>query len=172
MIIALIAVQKWTEKGKTMELNREQVIKALECCAKGCCGDCPRSPFSLGCCRKTMLDALSLIKELTEENKKLTEHNAQILQFGEEWEALARKFEAENKKLAEENERLKADAIVFENALEIALDSQKQDRADTVRKMQMALWAHLSPYSIYTTTEVGVLIDQIAKEMLEGNDGT
>ena len=52
-------------------MERNDIIKALECCAKGCCGDCPRSPSSLGCCRKTMLDALSLIKELNEENERL-----------------------------------------------------------------------------------------------------
>ena len=73
-----------------------------------------------------------------------------------------------------ENERLKS--VVFtcgsikpHKVLECPIfDEIERTKADTVRKMQTALWANLSPYSNYTTTEVGALIDQIAKEMLEG----
>lgn len=53
-----------------MELNRDQIIKALECCTSetASCTGCPRFPPSLmGCSRQNMRDALSLIKELTVE---------------------------------------------------------------------------------------------------------
>ena len=58
-----------------MELKREQIIKALECCNTiGGCKFCPYSfegkPTTNGeCGEKMSLDALSLIKELTEESR-------------------------------------------------------------------------------------------------------
>lgn len=53
-------------------MEREQIKKALECCTseKGCTG-CPRFPSLMGCSRQNMIDALALIKELTEENERL-----------------------------------------------------------------------------------------------------
>ena len=54
-----------------MELNREQIIKALECCPEQeYCGDCPYDNECMGM-EFLILDALSLIKELTEENERL-----------------------------------------------------------------------------------------------------
>ena len=58
-----------------MELNREQIIKALEYCAKGnICHLCHKGE-SRHCYEEVMLDALALIKELTEENERLRERN-------------------------------------------------------------------------------------------------
>ena len=60
-----------------MELNREQIIKALEeCGAKTTCNDCPLvGDFDLRmpCQRKLCLEAHSLIKELTQSNEQLSE---------------------------------------------------------------------------------------------------
>ena len=54
-----------------MELNREQIIKALECCAEQeYCGVCPCVNECISM-ESLMLDALSLIKELTKENERL-----------------------------------------------------------------------------------------------------
>ena len=55
-----------------MELNREQIIKALECCSNNdeCVGEaCPY--YATGCENNMPKDAISLIKELTEENERL-----------------------------------------------------------------------------------------------------
>jgi hypothetical protein len=62
-----------------MELNREQIINALECCNKGTTEDCAKCPRFDGdrtlltedCMEMLMCDALALIKELTEENERL-----------------------------------------------------------------------------------------------------
>lgn len=72
-----------------MELNREQIIMALECCTRGRkskddrpCLECPYNECNLvggtgerqttGTCQGWLMkDALALIKELTEENEKL-----------------------------------------------------------------------------------------------------
>ena len=52
-------------------MEREQIIKALECCTlEGChdCRECPQGNVLLSLCKKNaMADALSLIKELTNE---------------------------------------------------------------------------------------------------------
>jgi hypothetical protein len=50
-------------------INREDVIKALECCAKGDCDNCP---CSFGDCYYNLAGyALALIRDLTEENERL-----------------------------------------------------------------------------------------------------
>ena len=56
-----------------MKLNREQIIKALECCGTSdkSCSSCPLAK-DYSSCSKTMADnALTLINELTDENEKL-----------------------------------------------------------------------------------------------------
>ena len=60
-------------------MNREQIIKALECCGAythgTTCNSCPYMHIELTdneiCSNRMSLDALSLIKELTEENERL-----------------------------------------------------------------------------------------------------
>ena len=55
-------------------MEREQIIKALECCSKlaFCGNECPYYEDG-DCVRKVTGNALSLIKELTEENERLKE---------------------------------------------------------------------------------------------------
>ena len=90
-----------------MELNREQIIKALECCS-GTDDDfldvnCNKCPYKIGetSCRHLDRDALSLIKELTEENERLS---GKVAEYEEE-----RKyhFEMSRKRIAE----AKADTV-------------------------------------------------------------
>lgn len=70
-------------------MDRDQIIKALECCTRGRkskedrpCDECPYNECNIvggtserqvtGTCQGWLMkDTLSLIKELTEENKKL-----------------------------------------------------------------------------------------------------
>ena len=50
-------------------MKQEQIIKALECCKRDDCDNCPNS---FGNCYANLAGyALSLIRELTEENEKL-----------------------------------------------------------------------------------------------------
>ena len=65
-----------------------------------------------------------------------------------------------------EIERLKAENVALENGLEISLHQQKQIEADTVRKMQERIERHATNgYPRKVRLDV---IDQIAKELLEG----
>lgn len=61
-----------------MELNRDEIIKALECCKSLLISACKECPYRLGdyayddgCVNNLVADALALINELTEENEKL-----------------------------------------------------------------------------------------------------
>jgi formylmethanofuran:tetrahydromethanopterin formyltransferase len=118
-----------------------------------------------------MKDALSLVKELTEENERLnsscTELTQKCASLTEENEGLQKALNTDisivrvsrgSGKTAHLREvgRIKVDAI----------------RADTVRKMQERLKEHLEkpefPWDSFTVAEE--VIDQIAKEMLEENN--
>ena len=92
-----------------MELNREQIIKALDCClVESNCTGCPlHHQYETDCLKYAGKKALSLINELTEENESLgalNEHNDLVIEGKlERISALERKV----LKLTEENERLK-----------------------------------------------------------------
>lgn len=132
-----------------MELNREQIIKALECCGEAKThGDCRalKCPALINdeciyigeteedCYKQQLADALSLIKELTEENEGL--ENALIEQS------------AENVMLCGE---------------------VKHARADTVREFAERLKENKVCRDGLSFKVVDFdTIDQIAKEVLEG----
>ena len=127
-----------------MELKRDDIIKALECCSSEITSEfnCDACPYrSKGCNASLLRDALSLIKELAEECASLND----------------------------ENERLRASTIDYRNIPNIVADA----RADTVRKMQERL-EELYTDKLITddmTVSIGVIkqnIKDIAKEMLEG----
>ena len=90
------------------ELNRDQIIKALECCASRCITDCRYCPYAheSECHRLVLTNALALIKELTEElTHKETAYNELYELTTEEIKDLY----AERDRLTEENERLIAE---------------------------------------------------------------
>lgn len=69
-----------------MELNRDQIIKALECCASStsseACDGCPFNEMEL-CDRESNAiekHALALIKELTEDNENLNKTISNLLE--------------------------------------------------------------------------------------------
>ena len=121
-----------------MELNREQVVKALECCtSEQGCGGCPYYPTLIGCSRQAMSGALALIRELTEENERL-------------------RAEAENQSVLWKQH--------FESIYETAKGTVK---ADTVRKMQERLKKAFNFGHTIFEKSICDIIDQVAKELLE-----
>lgn len=174
-----------------MELNREQIIKALECCGAynhgKTCKECPYRQIDLGddeiCSNRMSLDALALIKELTLELEAMR--------------TAANSYKMHNEKLTEENERLRgerdarailnAELIERKNELQKAneelgqycqeLEKELNGCADiivnTVRKMQNRFAVHLGAYGIndkVKISEVFGLLGTIEKEMLEGEE--
>ena len=142
-----------------MELNREQIIKALECCSTT--GDCPKCLYNDDtslCINRILKDALSLIKELTEEKFDI---------------------ECSYKALKRDNERLHETCTEFErkcaslnDAYEFVNGIVLQSKADTVRKMQERIKAEKFHHKNFGDLVYLADIDQIAKEMLEGDNET
>lgn len=136
-----------------MNLNREQIVKALECCISG--DDCTICPLcdEQSCPCVLNENALSLIKELTEENERLRAENTDCrLGFGLIEDAFER--------LEKINEQIKSETS-----------------ADTVRKMQEQIKAEIDYFdrrggsAFINKAIVFFFIDQIAKEMIgEEND--
>lgn len=119
-------------------MEREKIIKALECCGQDGIDYCRECPIKERCRKEPNLPermALSLIKELIEEIK------------------FHRKTIAEN----------------AQKALDVALEEIEKTKADTVRKMKEAIDERCIKGGIYPVF-VKRTIDQIAKEILEGND--
>lgn len=128
-----------------MKYNREKIIKALEICSDETKEFCTGCPFigNGGCKQSSILKlALSVIKELTEDNKRL------------------------NKSLEKE---LLDSARVYDNycRMIVALRKEVDDvKAGTVQKMKEKILAK----SEYGTINISPWqLDQIAKEMLEEN---
>ena len=137
-----------------MELNRDQIIKALECCTYGgdqtksqveVCSPCPY--FYEGNCTQVLKEhALALIKELTEEDKKL-------------------KAEAD-RLVAEIDDGILTCNSICQPKYEAEI---KQAKADTVRKMNLRFKDELlkSEGRLHFTFVLCEMIDQIAKEILD-----
>ena len=125
-----------------MELNREDIVKALECHISGKLANCEYCPFDKAhlfnatCVQAMCENALTLVKELTEENKKL-------------------------------NERLDREAkCQYDLATKIVnlRDDIKYVKEETIQKMQKKILAK----SEYGTINISPWqLDQIAKEVLE-----
>ncbi len=139
-----------------MELNREQIIKALECCKFGKdeakCKECNWHPWiKPRCWRLLASNALSLIKELTEENERLRERVKAVE------EGAVRSFESQQD--------------LYRKMVEALNREIHEAKADTVRKMQERLYrefASLGANDKFNKALFLTKVDQIAKEMLEG----
>ena len=124
-----------------MELNRKQIIEALECCATDdCAGEqCPFYVDCQFCITRISKGALELIKELSQAYEMLSEENNRLMQ-----------------------EKTALECIVS--------TARNQAKADTVRKMQERLKARKFTHKNFGELVYVEDIDQIAKEMLEGAD--
>ena len=131
-----------------MELNAEQIKKALECCTVGIGTECEKCPYML---TKFCNDVLK--KEVL---------------------ALINSQEQKIKKLTEENERLRATKyMAYPDGRIEPIPTIESVRADTVRKMQEHIYERLDiSVEGYSSEEIKSdvrdMVDQIAKEMLEG----
>ena len=142
-------------------MERDKIIKALECCSvsselRVCTTDCPYFSIPLedidNCNDVLARDALSLIKELIDENEYLKQQN-------EIYAVL-------NKKLEDACESY---AWQYGTAVSKEL-FLKRERADTVRKIQERFKGGLYAYGDeIAVDDAGYLIDRIVEEILEEN---
>ena len=131
-------------------LNAEQISRAFNACIAG---ECIRGRCPLYNCEEPVQECISRLAK-----------NAL---------ALINSQEQRIKELAEENERLMREKTALECVVSTA---RNQAKADTVRKMQERLKAEMRNTAKYSfgSREYSVIgeafIDQIAKEMLEGEN--
>lgn len=141
-----------------MELNREQIKKALECCSKDDCDNCPND---FGDCYSNLAGyALSLIKELTEENERLRADKKGLINENEELKNQIQEpyFTEEEIDFIDEYTRLLNEGI-------------RDAKANNVSEIKTRFAMRFGTYTdkdMTPITEVFRLLDQIAKEMLEG----
>ena len=119
-----------------MEHSPEQIIKALECCNRGTTEDCAKCPRFDGdrtlstedCMEKLMRDALSLIKELTDENEKLKMFNKLHEQDVEDMHKML------EKKVEEVYPEFMRDYQLMRDELDGAYEELKESREDNQAK--------------------------------------
>lgn len=113
-----------------------------------------------------MRNALSLIKELTEENEAISERYAIQVVTAIELDKQVQKLTEENERLSAYNENLIKENTYLSNHL---LDEVEQAKdlaiSDTVRKMHSEIEARCIKGGIYPAF-VKSTIDQIAKEII------
>ena len=167
-----------------MELNAEKIKKALECCVTDSCFSCPYDDVGVySQCVPTLLEnALSLINSQEQRIKEITEEYDSIAKSVNEASDVIRKLRFEKKEITEENERYKAkeneqfekwlklEKATREHHSELFKEAKIAVKEDTVRKMQERLKERFSTatrYTKYSGAGVVMVIDQIAKEMVE-----
>ena len=169
-----------------MELKRDEIIKALECCTRGRknkedypCDECPYNECNIvggtserqvkGTCQGWLMkDALSLYKELTEESQKWQKGYECVDAACRELSSKCDELTEENERLNKEVDRLSQVVLNHEGITEMEVEEAK---IDTVRKMQERLKKGLlDTASLFTQQRyiVDDVIDQIAEEMLGG----
>ena len=160
-------------------LNAENVKCGLYCIGREedvLCADCVYRKYDgLECHRIVAREALALINSQERRIGKLAEEVEDL-----KVTLLARTMalttlKAVKKDLTEENERLqKYNAVLIEDNHILSSECIPMAKADTVREMQERLRQSfdntVDHASIYTESQVLFVIDQIAKEMLEGDN--
>lgn len=157
-----------------MELNAEQIKKALECCAtkQFCAFDtpCPWEYMHSG--NRLYADALALINSQEQKIKELTELSEAISERYAIQVVTAIELDKQVQRLTEENERLKAPKyrILPDDRIEM-LPTVESVRADTIRKFAertKTYYRHTTSRPLPATVEY--YIDQIANEMLKEDE--
>lgn len=158
-------------------MEKEQIIKALECCGSvidGHCSECPCIDDEIGCSIRLHKSSLALIKELTEENEKLKSigisKDIVIESLAEENEKLKSenaKYEAENH--SEFNKWLKLEEATKRRHSELFEEAKIAIREGTVREMQENLDELLHTIPTAYNSHFHRLISQVVERMLKEN---
>lgn len=162
-------------------MERTEIIKALECCSDPTlwCDDCPYDKKSLGCKNALIADALALIKEQQEEltycYDKLTELEKECLGLSLHNITLKREKKYLEDRLKEEME-IKEDMESLQTAVGHSDPVGERGECglkhicmtDTVNKMKEKVYEVAQCLDEVDAFFLKEMIDQIAKEVLEG----
>ena len=152
--------------------NAEKVKKALEIhtgILDKACEECPynRDAHDEICLDVLVVDTLALITSQEQRIKELTEENERLITAIPLWAKQC--VELEERCMA-----LRAEVSVKKKLLDKAEETIAKERAKTVREMQERLKEcfdnEIEHKSIYTESQVLFVINQIAKEVLEGKN--
>ena len=115
-----------------MGLNKEEIIKALECCTRSGCSDnetkdCPLKPYE-DCSTRLATDALAIIKA---QDQKIFELENRIKENENGYAQTLFLEKCKNKDLVEKNERLKEKADRFRDNLKAVLEERNEVATDT-----------------------------------------
>lgn len=152
-----------------MELNVEQIIKALECCkteSTVVCLECPYRAF-INCESLVRNDALALInsqeqriKELETENVQFRDEQRKLIKEVEDWKAIAEQYQKQFEDCAEDRAKLTEENEAWQKAL----ITEKENAG----KAYYELACEVEDLRAENERLRGVgLPDEIAKEMLE-----
>ena len=150
-------------------MDREQIIKALECCHSHQYKNCPECPYNKdtkkACFMLLMEHSLALINQLAQANEQLSESYDQLEKTKDE-------LLSERSRLTEENERLREHIKEGIDLAKQIPEMLSEVLRSTVRKTQERLHARFKSNAnlVYSNYNIHRYIDQIAKEMLEGEE--
>lgn len=155
-------------------MEKEQIIKALECCSGS---DCRRCPYfgHITCISLMRKDSIALIKQQDEQIFQLENRLKECENGYEGTLHLERNklHDAEErvKELTEENKMLEAEIQLRNMLISDASNRIEEIRTNTVREMQEKAKAEAyvpKPYGMSKVVDVGT-IDHIADEILNEN---
>lgn len=151
-----------------MELNREKIVKALECCSADDCDNCPNT---FGNCYANLAGyALAIIRELTEEKERLNDVLMETEMPFEQALDRTKWLEKENERLEKEVDRL-SQVVLHHN--EITEMEVAEAKADTLSDMQTRFAMHFGTYTKDATIKVSdvfKLLERFKEEIMEGTD--
>ena len=150
-----------------MELNAEQIKKALECCSGiAKCVDCPYAEIE-DCAKQNARDVIALIKELAEEIKDLTETAEVRAKVVERLQILTNEIEEDNRKLTEEKKRLRKENDLLHSTRKNHFNRAQRNVILAIQERFTMRFGTYTDGDMTPIKEVFSLLDKFEKEMLE-----
>lgn len=175
-------------------MEREQIIKALECCTRGRksnedipCLECPYNECNIvggtserqtsGTCQGWLMkDALALIKELTEKVEAYRQELGKV-------RVALNNANVDNKRLTEENERWRAEcenqSVLWRQHFESVYQTTKETIKETIKSNTVREFAERLKYTLCINNEENTeffdysytleTIDEVANKILNKN---
>lgn len=147
-----------------MELNAEQIKKALEICGNeelDTCKGCPYAEDYTNCNELIAKAALFLITSQEQRIKELSEE-------AESWRIDAENYRNERDELRTENNVLsdQIDQIVkdLEEIIDYAIEAKKKERRDTVIKMRELIKERCE--NLFSGLDACIIIDDVANRLI------
>lgn len=159
-------------------MTDDEIVKALECCVKNDCRQCPYMAKKVDCVslKRSENDVLNLINRQKAEIVQLTEENAHLAKLNEEKRleefSFSKKIVAENKELQKQVDELKAKLQCPTDITEAVKPFVNEAVKDTAEKFAERLKenAHWFVIGKIQTDHFYECLDEICKEITDGEE--